>query len=109
MADIVSHWDARNEDRAGWLASRVHVHGTIIVAQANHRGPHEGPAEIDAVLQAPFPPGGADELTSQGVPHVLTGEDIAVIVRGFAAARPERCGFDGIEITAHGTHLIEQF
>ncbi len=110
-ANTVSLWDPRNEGRLRELATRVHAHGTILLAQASHRGPRERPAEIDAVLQAPSAPMGADKLTYQGVPQVLTEADIAGIVDDFAAAaaRLERCGYDGIEVTALGTHLIEQF
>ena len=110
-ANTVHLWNPANEPRLAELASRVRAHGCLLLAQASHRGPRERPGEIDAVLQAPSPPSGADKLTYQGVPHVLTEGDIAGIVADFAeaAARLERTGFDGIEITALGTHLIEQF
>jgi 2,4-dienoyl-CoA reductase-like NADH-dependent reductase (Old Yellow Enzyme family) len=45
------------------------------------------------------------------VPVPLTVAEIPAIVRRFAeaAARLERCGWDGCEVTSFGGHLIEQF
>ncbi|MEQ8921212.1 MAG: FAD-dependent oxidoreductase, partial [Roseovarius sp.] len=110
-ANTVSLWDSRNEPRLTELATKVHAAGAIILAQASHRGPRERPAELDAVLQAPSPPTGADKLGYLGVPYVLSPEDIAGIVEDYArvAARLERVGYDGMQVTALGTHLIEQF
>lgn len=53
--------------RLAALATRVHAHGCRLLAQASHRGPRERPGKIDAVLQAPSPPSGADRLTYPGV------------------------------------------
>ncbi|HTZ36777.1 MAG TPA: FAD-dependent oxidoreductase [Stellaceae bacterium] len=110
-AHLISLWDARNEAKLAALAARVHDAGALILAQASHRGPRESPQGLDDPLQAPSPlPGGfADGY--RGTPHVLTIAEIEEIVEAYAdaAARLERCGFDGIELTALGTHLIEQF
>lgn len=110
-ANTVSLWNPQNEPMLRELASRVHAHGALIMAQASHRGPRERPADPDAVLQAPSPARGADKLTYQGTPHVLTRDEIVGIVEDYAraAAMLDRAGYDGIEITALGTHLIEQF
>ena len=110
-ANTVSLWDERNDAKLTRLADNVHEAGAFILAQASHRGPRERPAEIDAVLQSPSEPNGADKLTYQGVPQVLTEAGIAGIVLDYvnAARRLERVGYDGIQITALGTHLIEQF
>ena len=107
-ANTVSLWDPHNEPRLREMAERVHAHGALIMAQATHRGTRERPRGIDDPLQAPSLLPGSSKFAYLGIPHVL---DPAGIVRAYAtaAAMLERSGFDGIELTSLGTHLIEQF
>ncbi|MPZ47636.1 MAG: NAD(P)-binding protein [Betaproteobacteria bacterium] len=52
----------------------------------------------------------ADDL-SWTVPHALTADEIAAMIEDFAAsaARLQRCGFSGVEISAGHGHLFHQF
>jgi len=56
-------------------------------------------------------PSAIPEPVHREIPHVLRTEEIKPIVEAFAdaAVRLERCGWDGVEITSFGGHLIEQF
>lgn len=101
-------WDERNEEKLKILADQVHDHGGLIISQATHMG-RRGNSDVSgypvkAVSQIP-------EEVHREVPHVLREEEIEEIIQAFAAAarRLEKCGFDGIEVTSFGGHLIEQF
>lgn len=104
----VSLWDPANENALRDMAARVHEYPTLLIAQAVHRGVREAPTSLNAATQAPSarPP-----VNLYGSPHVLDKHEITAIVNAFGevAARLERCGFDGIELTALGSHLMEQF
>ncbi len=110
-ANTVSLWDPRNELRLREMANRIHAHGALLMAQATHRGTRERPRGIDDPLQAPSPLPGSSKYAYLGAPHVLDEAEIADIVKAYGAAASmlERSGFDGIELTALGTHLMEQF
>lgn len=110
-SNVVALWDEANEPALTEMARRVHREGAVLMAQATHRGPRERPGGIDDVLHAPSPLPGAHPIGRFGTPHVLTIAEIEAIVQAFgeAAARLERCGFDGIELNALGTSLFEQF
>ena len=107
-ANNVSLWDPRNETALEDMAKRVHEYPTLLIAQAVHRGVREIPTALNATTQAPS---SRPALNLFGSPHVLDNFEIGSIVRAFgdAAARLERCGFDGIELTGLGSHLMEQF
>lgn len=104
----VSLWDPENEAALHELAQQVRSEGTVLLAQASHRGVRETPTSLDAALVAPSPAPGPPPL---GSPHVLSAHEILDIVGAYggAAARLARCGFSGIELTALGSHLMEQF
>ena len=110
-ANAVALWDARNEPMLADMAARVHAHGTLLMAQATHRGTRDRPSGLDNPLQAPSPLPAYNKLGVLGAPHVLDEDEIAAIVAAYGevTARLARCGWDGIEITALGTHLMEQF
>lgn len=104
----VSLWNPENEPFLRDLAERVHAHGALIMSQATHMGRRGDSALSGYPLQAPS---AVPEGVHREIPHVLRTEEIPPIVEAFAeaAARLERCGWDGIEITSLGGHLIEQF
>lgn len=106
--DSIRLWDPDNEPALRRLAEGTHQHGALMMSQASHLG-HRGNSLISGrPLQAPSEvPQGVRRET----PHVLKVREIRDIVGSFAAAarRLHRCGFDGIEITSFGGHLIEQF
>ncbi|MFD1065999.1 oxidoreductase [Oceanobacillus locisalsi] len=101
-------WNPKNEPRLRELAEHAHEHGALIMSQATHMGRRGDSALSGRPLQAPS---AVPEGVHREIPHVLRTEDIPPIVDAFAeaAARLERCGWDGIEITSFGGHLIEQF
>jgi 2,4-dienoyl-CoA reductase-like NADH-dependent reductase (Old Yellow Enzyme family) len=104
----VSLWDPENEPFLRDLADRVHAHGALIMSQATHMGRRGSSLESGRPLQAPS---AVPEPVHREIPHILRTEEIPPIVEAFAeaAARLERCGWDGVEITSFGGHLIEQF
>lgn len=110
-SNTVSLWDERNEPALTEMAARVHASGAILLAQASHRGPRERPSGLDNPLQAPSPLPGSNKQGVLGAPHILTMSEIEDIVTAYgkAAERLQRCDWDGMQVTALGTHLIEQF
>ncbi|QQK77743.1 FAD-dependent oxidoreductase [Salicibibacter cibarius] len=104
----VSLWNPENEPLLKDLAERVHKHDALIISQATHMGRRGNSSISGRPLQAPSE---IPEGVHREIPHVLRTDEIPSIVEAFAeaAARLERCGWDGIEITSFGGHLIEQF
>lgn len=104
----ISLWDPRNEQMLRRLAERVHEHDVLVMSQASHLG-RRGTSHASGIpLGAPSD---VPEPVHREIPHVLTEVEIADIVAAFAdaARRLARCGWDGIEVTSFGGHLIEQF
>lgn len=104
----VSLWNPENEPFFEDLAERVHKHDALIMSQATHMGRRGNSLASGKPLQAPS---AVPEPVHREIPHVLKTEEIKPIVDAFAdaATRLERCGWDGVEITSFGGHLIEQF
>jgi 2,4-dienoyl-CoA reductase-like NADH-dependent reductase (Old Yellow Enzyme family) len=105
-ADIQGYDDAVLEGYAR-LLPRVHAQGMRVFQQLWHGGHHTLPLDGG-------PPWSASEVPSAVlglVPHAMTQQEIAEVVRGFAAAA-RRCrlaGVDGVELHfAHG-YLVGQF
>ncbi|MDA0169609.1 NAD(P)-binding protein [Solirubrobacter taibaiensis] len=104
----ISLWDERNEPALRALADGVHGHGALVMSQMTHMG-RRGTSTLTGVpLRAPSD---LPEGVHLEVPVPLTIPEIHAIVDRFAdaAARLERCGWDGCEVTSLGGHLIEQF
>jgi dimethylglycine catabolism A len=104
----VSLWDERNEPVLKRMAKEVHEHGAYIISQASHLGRRGDSRNSFRPLMAPSD---IPEPSHREIPHVLETDEIKSIITSFAEAakRLERCGWDGIEITSFGDHLIEQF
>jgi len=104
----VSLWDERNESVLKRMAKEVHENGAYIISQASHLGRRGDSRNSFRPLMAPSD---IPEPSHREIPHVLDTDEIKSIVTSFAdaAKRLERCGWDGIEITSFGDHLIEQF
>lgn len=100
-------WDSANDEALTRLAERVHSAGALILTQATHMG-RRGNTMKRGVLSAPS---AVPEPLHREIPHALTTPEIERIIERFAeaAARLERCGFDGIELQGGGGQLIEQF
>ena len=104
----VSLWDERNEPALRALADGVHGHGALVMSQMTHMG-RRGTSTLSGIpLRAPSD---LPEGVHLEVPVPLAVSEIPAIVQRFAAAaaRLERCGWDGCEVTSFGGHLIEQF
>jgi 2,4-dienoyl-CoA reductase-like NADH-dependent reductase (Old Yellow Enzyme family) len=104
----ISLWDEHNEPALRALAGGVHRHGALCMSQMTHMG-RRGTSTLTGIpLRAPSD---LPEGVHLEVPVPLTAAEIPAIVRRFAeaAARLERCGWDGCEVTSFGGHLIEQF
>ena len=104
----ISLWDERNEPELRRLADGVHGHGALCMSQMTHMG-RRGTSTLTGIpLRAPSD---LPEGVHLEVPVPLATSEIPAIVQRFAdaAARLERCGWDGCEVTSFGGHLIEQF
>jgi 2,4-dienoyl-CoA reductase-like NADH-dependent reductase (Old Yellow Enzyme family) len=104
----IALWDDRNEPALRALADGVHGHGAVCMSQMTHMGRRGTSTMTGVPLRAPSD---LPEGVHLEVPVPLTTEEIPAIVRQFAeaAARLERCGWDGCEVTSFGGHLVEQF
>lgn len=105
--DSAALWNPENEPQLRKLSERVHAEGALIMAQASHLGLRAVSYINGKPAQAPS----AVSLPRKENPRALTREEIRDIVEAFAdaARRLERCGWDGMEITSFGCHLLEQF
>jgi 2,4-dienoyl-CoA reductase-like NADH-dependent reductase (Old Yellow Enzyme family) len=104
----IALWDERNEPALRALADGVHGHGALCMSQMTHMG-RRGTSTLTGIpLRAPSD---LPEGVHLEVPVPLAVSEIPAIVERFAdaAARLERCGWDGCEVTSFGGHLIEQF
>lgn len=90
------------------LAAVIQGSGAKAVVQINHAG---SAADEKITGTAPVAPSAIANPRKGGIPHELTGAEIAAIVDAFAAAagRVKAAGFDGVEIhSAHG-YFLNQF
>jgi len=102
---------AWNDDHLDWLkrwAEAVESNDCRLLAQIQDsgRGRHERGRNPNAVGVSALP----DDL-SWTVPRVLRADELRAMIEDFAqsAARLERCGFSGVEISAGHGHLFHQF
>jgi 2,4-dienoyl-CoA reductase-like NADH-dependent reductase (Old Yellow Enzyme family) len=104
----VSLWDPRNDHALRALADGVHAHGGVCISQMTHMGRRGNSLESGIPLR-----GVSDvpEGVHREVPVVLTTGEIGGLVGRFAeaASRLHHLGWDGVEVTSFGCHLIEQF
>ncbi|OED50190.1 N-methylproline demethylase [Rhodobacteraceae bacterium (ex Bugula neritina AB1)] len=90
------------------LTEGVQSHGAAVMCQITHMGRRT--AWDDGHWLPVLGPSGRRERAHRAFPKVMEPEDIARVIRDFAAAA-ERCrqgGFDGIELLSH-SHLLGQF
>ena len=104
----VRAWTPEAEDDLRRWAAAVEAEDTRLLAQLldRGRGRNVPGRNDDAIGPSALP----DDL-SLTMPRALRGDEIAPLVEEFAnsAARLERCGFSGVEISAGHGHLIHQF
>jgi 2,4-dienoyl-CoA reductase-like NADH-dependent reductase (Old Yellow Enzyme family) len=91
------------------LADRVHAHGAAVMSQITHMGRRTRWDSGDWLpIVSPSP---LREPAHRSFPKELEEFDIRRIVRAYGAAA-RRCrdgGLDGVEVSAHAGHLIDQF
>ena len=108
LAHKVRVWTGENDAALGRWAEAVEREDCRLLGQIQDsgRGRHERGRNPDAVGASALP----DDL-SWTVPHVLDVDAIRRMIDEFAdsAARLERCGFSGVEISAGHGHLFHQF
>src|ERR1700735_1430793 len=110
------------EQIAGWrvVTDAVHAHGGRIIMQTAHNGrnSHSSLRPDGSVPVAPSAiPGNIPALTRDfqqvkaEIPRALKAAEIRVIVGTFrqAALNAIEAGFDGVELQAANSHLVEQF
>ena len=91
------------------LADRVHAHGAAVMCQITHMGRRTKWDKGDWLpVIAPSP---LREPAHRSFPKAMEPHDLRRVVQSFGAAA-RRCkdgGLDGVEISAHAGHLLEQF
>ncbi len=104
----IALWDERNDEALRALAVGVHAHGGVVMSQMTHMGRRGSSANSMIPLRsASDRPEGVHRET----PVPLEEEEIQAIIERFAAAaaRLDRLGWDGCDVTSLGGHLLEQF
>jgi len=101
-------WDDHDLDGLKRLAEVIEREGCRLLGQIQDpgRGRHERGRNPNAMGVSSLP----DDL-SWTVPHVMSTAEIRRMIADFAAsaARLERCGFTGVELSAGHGHLFHQF
>ena len=104
----VRGWNDDNLDALKRWADAVESEDCRLLAQIQDpgRGRHNSGINADAISASALP----DDL-SWIVPHALSVAEIHAMTEDFAhsAARLQRCGFSGVEISAGHGHLFHQF
>src|SRR5690606_22557865 len=90
------------------LGDAVHAEGALLLAQLMHAGRQ---AAGDSARTAAWSASALPWTHGGPVPHVMSVDDIAVVVESFGAAarRMARAGLDGVEIHLGHGHLLQQF
>lgn len=104
----VANWDDSVIPDLAAIAAVSHRHGAKIFSQITHMGRRGVSLNSSRPLLAPSP---ISEPAHRERPKEIELHEIKEVVIAFAAAaeRLKRAGFDGVEITSYGGHLIEQF
>jgi len=104
----VANWDDSIIPDLAAMAGVAHAHGAKIFCQLTHMGRRGTSTNSGLPLLAPSP---LSEPAHRERPKEIEAAEICEVVEAFAAAteRLKRAGYDGVEITSYGGHLIEQF
>jgi len=90
------------------ITDACHAQGTVMIHQMYHLGAH---GDWDNALDANWSPSGLPSMHDSDGSHAMTEAEILELVRCFgeAARRDREAGFDGSEIMAAYSALVEQF
>jgi mycofactocin system FadH/OYE family oxidoreductase 2 len=104
----VAVWDDSVIPDLAVMAEAVHQHGAKIFCQLTHMGRRGSSVNSSRPLFAPSP---ISEPAHRERPKQMEIADIRDVVRSWAAAaeRVKLGGYDGVELTSYGGHLLEQF
>ena len=104
----VANWDDSIIPDLAAMAEVAHRHGAKIFCQLTHMGRRGTSINSSRPLLAPSP---ISEPAHRERPKEIERHEIREIVGAFAdaAERLKRAGYDGVELTSYGGHLIEQF
>ncbi len=93
------------------LTEAVHKHGARIAIQLHHAGREAQQSVTGLQPVAPSPILSPSPTGHRDMPRELTADEIHGLVNQFAeaAARAKECGFDGVEIHAAHSYLVNQF
>lgn len=90
------------------ITEAVHAEGAVILQQLYHVGQH---GDFDNSYQPSWSPSGLPSYHDAEGSHAMSEAEIEQIIESFveAAARAQRCGFDGVEIFAAYHAIVDQF
>ena len=90
------------------ITEEVKSHGCAIIQQLYHVGAH---GDWDSSFSESWSPSGQPSMHDSDGSHAMTGRQIEEVIEGHIAAarRAKDAGFDGIEIMAAYSALLEQF
>lgn len=111
-ATVAAAYDSNCVPHFARIADAVHAHGAKMFMQLWHGGHHADPRwEIGGPRRAMVSSSPTPAVESNRTPRGLTIPEIADIVEGFAASalNARLAGYDGVEIQAGHSALVEQF
>ena len=90
------------------ITDEVKSHGTVILQQLYHVGAH---GDWDNSFRENWSPSGLPSMFNSDGSHAMTAAEIEEVIEGHVAAarRAKDAGYDGIEIMAAYSALMEQF
>jgi 2,4-dienoyl-CoA reductase-like NADH-dependent reductase (Old Yellow Enzyme family)/thioredoxin reductase len=104
----VKNWDDSIIPYLEKISQAIHKHGAICISQITHRGRRGSSTGTGYPL---WGPSDIREEPHREYPHVMTKEEIRIVVQAYAAAavRLKKGGFDGVDLPFYGGQLPEQF
>jgi dimethylglycine catabolism A len=90
------------------MAETMHRHEAVVYGQLHHAG---GKGYVPSLAAAAWGVSAARDFVSGTSPHRVTDEEVAELIRGFAASARnlDAAGFDGVELHAAHDFLLAQF
>ena len=111
-ATVAAAFDEATVSHFARIAEAVHAHGTKLFMQLWHGGHHADPRwERGGPRRPLIAPSATPAVESNAVPRAMSVGDIRDVVDGFvrSAKNAKAAGYDGVEIQAAHSALVEQF